>query len=220
MRKYRHAIFDMDGTIMDSMPAWKNLGKNYLTKKGIKFPENLNEVISAMSMTESVNYFRKELKIRDCPEQIISDINQLIMDKYRYQIPLKPYVKEYLSYLQKNGIIMCVATATPVQLAELALKRLEVLQYFSFVVCCDEVGAGKSKPDIYYLALKKMKASIADTIVYEDADYAIRTAKSAGFYTVGVYDEYACKSKKEIQLLCDRYIDSFECLLELGDLST
>jgi len=134
LRKYRHAIFDMDGTIMDSMPAWKNLGNDYLTGKGIKVPENLNEIISAMSMTESANYFRKEFGIRDCLKRIISDVNQFIEDKYRYEIPLNPYVKEYLSKLQRDGVIMYVATATPVQLAEAALKRLEVLRYFSFGV--------------------------------------------------------------------------------------
>lgn len=198
---------------MDSMIAWKNLGRDYLTGKGIKVPENLNEIISAMSMTESANFFRKEFGIRDSTKRIISDVNQLIEDKYRYEIPLKPYVEEYLSNLQRDGVIMCVATATPVQLAEAALKRLEVLKYFSFVVCCDEVGVGKSKPDIFYLALKKMRADIADTVVYEDADYAMKTAKSAGFYTIGVYDESAGKSKEEMQLLCDRYIDSFESLL-------
>lgn len=203
----------MDGTIIDSMVAWKNLGKDYLIVKSVEVPENLNEIISAMSMTESANYFRKELGITDCIKQIISDVNQLIEGKYRHEIPLKPYVKEYLMRLQRDGVIMCVATATPIQLAKDALKRLGVLQYFSFVVCCDEVGVGKSKPNIYYLALEKMGAEIADTMIYEDADYAMKTARDAGFYTIGVYDESADKSKEEMKLLCDRYVDSFECLL-------
>ncbi|QGU95373.1 HAD-IA family hydrolase [Clostridium bovifaecis] len=213
MRKCRHAIFDMDGTIIDSMPEWKNLGKHYLARKGIKAPENLNEIISAMSMTESAEFFRKGFGIRDSNEKIISDINQLIEDKYRHEIPLKAYVREYLSKLQSDNVIMCVATATPVELAKAALKRLEVLQYFAFVICCDEVGVGKSKPDIYYLALKRMGANITETVVYEDADYAMKTAKGAGFYTIGVYDETTDKSKEEMQLFCDRYIESFRCLL-------
>jgi len=213
LKKYKYAIFDMDGTIMDSMPAWKSLGVDYLRGKGIKAPENLSEIISVMSMVESSNYFRREFGIRDSSKQIISDINKLIEDKYRYEMPLKTYVKEYLSNLKRDGVIMCVVTATPTHLAEAALGRLCVLQYFSFVVCCDEVCVGKSKPDSYYLAQNRMGADIADTMVFEDADYAMKTAKDAGFYTIGVYDESASKPKEEMQLLCDRYIDSFECLL-------
>lgn len=210
MKKYKYAIFDMDGTLIDSMPAWENLGRDYLKQKGIKVPENLNEIINAMSLTESANYFRREFRIKDSVKKIISDINKLIEDKYRYEILLKPYVNEYLSSLKSAGVTMCIATATPIELAEAALKRLNVFQYFYCIVCCDEVGVGKTKPDVYYLAIKKMGADIENTMVYEDADYAIETAKKAGFYTIGVYDEAAGKTKEEMKLLCDKYIDSFE----------
>lgn len=203
----------MDGTLIDSMPAWEKLGEEYLTQNGIKVPESLNEIINAMSLTESANYFRREFGIKASVKKIISDINKLIEDKYRYEIPLKPYVNEYLSSLKREGVTMCIATATPLELAEAALKRLKVLQYFSCIVCCDEVGAGKTKPDVYYFAIKKMGANIEDTMVYEDADYAMKTAKEAGFYTIGVYDEAAGREKEEMKLLCDEYIDSFECLL-------
>lgn len=213
MKKCRYAIFDMDGTLIDSMPAWEKLGEDYLRQNEIKVPENLNEIINAMSLTESANYFRKELGIKDSVKKIISDINKLIEDKYRYEIPLKPYVKEYLTRLKRDGVTMCIATATPLELAKAALKRLNVLQYFFCIVCCDEVGVGKTKPDVYYLAIKKMGANIEDTMIYEDADYAMETAKKAGFYTIGVYDEAAGRAKEEMKLLCDKYIDSFECLL-------
>ncbi|WP_298837055.1 HAD family hydrolase [Clostridium sp.] len=213
MKKFGHAIFDMDGTMMDSMPAWKNLGRDYLIGKGIKVPQNLNVITNDMSMTESANYFQKELGVNDNVQKIMSDINELIEDKYKYEMPLKPYVNEYLLKLKREGIIMCVVTATPLQLAEAALKRLKVLEYFTFVLCCDEVGVGKSEPDSYYFATKKMETELSDVMVYEDADYAMKTAKDAGFYTIGVYDKATGKSKNEMQLLCDRYIDSFECLL-------
>jgi len=213
LKKYRYAIFDMDGTLIDSMLAWENLGRDYLKQKGIVVPENLNEIINAMSLTESANYFMRQFGIKDSVKKIISDINKLIEDKYRYEIPLKPYVKEYLSSLKRDGVTMCIATATPIELAEVVLKRLRVLQYFSCIVCCDEVGVGKTKPDVYYLSIKKLGANVEDTMVYEDADYAIDTAKKAGFYTIGVYDEAAVRSKEEMKLLCDKYIESFKYLL-------
>lgn len=209
MKKCRYAIFDMDGTLIDSMPAWERLGEDYLRQNGIKVPENLNEIINAMSLTESADYFRREFGIKASVKNIICDINKLIEDKYRYEIPLKPQVNEYLSSLKEEGVTMCIATATPLELAEAALKRLKVLQYFSCIVCCDEVGVGKSKPDVYYLAIKKLGAKVEDTMVYEDADYAIETAKEAGFYTIGVYDEAVGRTKEEMKLLCDKYIESF-----------
>lgn len=213
MKKFRYAIFDMDGTLIDSMSAWRNLGKDYLKGKGIKAPENLNDIIISMSMAESANYFREEFGIKDSVRQITIDINQLIENKYKYEISIKPFAREYLLKLKEEGVAMCVATASPVKLAEIALRRLGILEYFSFVVSCDDACLGKNKPDVYYLALEKMNGNIKDTVIYEDADYALKTAKKAGFYTIGVYDESAEKSKEEMRLLCHEYIESFQSLL-------
>jgi len=108
---------------------------------------------------------------------------------------------------------MCIATATPVDLAISALKRLHVIDYFSFVVCCDDVGIGKTKPDIFHYAAEKFGAEPNEIIVFEDSDYAIRTSKNAGFYTVAVFDENLDKTREEIEMICDKYIESFEELL-------
>jgi HAD superfamily hydrolase (TIGR01509 family) len=98
-------------------------------------------------------------------------------------------------------------------LAEAALKRNGIIKYFSFIISCDEVGVGKNKPDIFYLAANKLNAKPSEIAVYEDADFALITAKEAGFYTIGVYDDYFKNARKDIELISDIYIESFKELL-------
>lgn len=213
MKQFKYKIFDLDGTLLDSMDAWLNLGKDYLIKKGVNPPDNLYEIISAMSMIETATYFQKAFKIDLSAEEIIKEVKKMIADKYRYDFKLKPYVKEYLQKLENEKSVMCIATATPLKLAEAALKRNGIIKYFSFVISCDEVGVGKNKPDIFYLAANKLNAKPSEIAVYEDADFALITAKEAGFYTIGVYDDYFKNARKDIEAICDIYIESFKELL-------
>ena len=201
MKKFKYNIFDLDGTLLNSMPAWNNLGKDYLLKLGIEPPDNLNEIIAPMSMTESALYFQKTFKVKLSVEKIIEEIKKLIRDKYKYNVGLKPYVKDYLKRLKNEQAIMCVATATPLELAKTALIRNEIIEYFSFIVTCDEVGTGKNKPDIFYLAANKLNAQPSEIVVYEDADFALTTANDAGFYTVGVFDELFKDKRKDIEII-------------------
>ena len=108
---------------------------------------------------------------------------------------------------------MCIVTATPLKLAKAALERNEIKKYFSFVISCDEVGLGKNKPDIFLLAANRLNAEPFEIAVYEDADFALITAKEAGFYTIGVYDDYFKNERKDIELISDIYIESFKELL-------
>lgn len=218
MKKFKYSIFDLDGTLLDSMYGWKNLGKEYLLSMGIVPPNNINDTISAMSMEESAEYFKKAFKINLSVEEIISELNELICDKYKNEFKLKPYVKEYLQKLKDEKVTMCIATATSLKLAKIALERNEIINYFSFVLSCDEVGVGKNKPDIYYLAANRLDAEVSDIIVYEDADFALITAKEAGFYTIGVYDVSFEIKRKNIEIISDMYIESFNELLCINKL--
>ncbi|MDF2676810.1 MAG: putative hydrolase [Bacillota bacterium] len=213
MNNFKYAIFDMDGTLLDSMSEWKNLGRDYLVNRGIKVPDNINDILNSMTVNEATLYFQKEFGIKENSEQINSDILKMIENKFLYELKLKPFVKEYLEKLRKENVNMCIATATPTYLAKAAMERLNVLHYFSFIVCCDDVGIGKTMPDIFHHATNKLNANLNEVVVFEDSDYAMKTSKDAGFFTVGVFDENLSKPRKEIEALCHKYIESFQELI-------
>lgn len=210
----QYAIFDLDGTLLDSMPVWRNLGRNYLLSRGVRPPENLLEILKAQTLEESADYFRNNLGLFDSVEEILIGIHEMITREYAETIQAKPYVHDYLEKLHTYGQKLCVATATPATLAALVLKRLGLLQYFSFILDCGEAGSGKNSPDIYLQSASRLGAPVEACKVYEDALHAIKTAKIAGFYVVGVQDISASQDEVEIRMLCDRYIRSYKELLE------
>ena len=186
----RFAIFDMDGTLVDSMVYWKNLATEFLESKGVRTisPEIL-ERIKPMTMTESAALFIQEYDLPGTAESVAAEMNAMMDEHYRKDIPLKPGVRAYLEALHRKGVTMCVASATAEDLMEACLTRLGVAQYFSFLLSCETVGAGKNRPDVYWESAKRLGAEPVEIAVYEDALYAAETAKSAGFYTVAVRDD-------------------------------
>lgn len=201
------AIFDMDGTLVDSMIFWQRLGREYLRFKGVT--ENLDEImekIKPMTMSQSAELFRETFHLPGKAEEIAGEMNDLMDEHYRQDIPLKDGVKEYLIRLHEQGVKMCVASATAKHLMEACLKRLGVLDLFEFLLSCEEVGYGKHQPDVYFHAAKSLGAGPEKIAVYEDAVYAVKTAKEAGFYVVGVYDQSADKYWDDICALSDETI--------------
>ena len=202
------AIFDMDGTLIDSMIFWKNLASEYLTTKGVtQIPEDILEQIKPMTMSESAALFQRVFGLTGDPE---SEMNAMMDEHYREDIPLKPGVREYLQTLRNRDVRMCVASATAEHLMEACLTRLEVRDYFEFLLSCETVGAGKRITLVYQESARRLNAAPAEIAVYEDALYAVQTAKNAGYYVVGVYDDSAAKNWQIIECIADKVILNWE----------
>lgn len=203
------AIFDMDGTLLDSLSIWDDAGALYLKTLGIEAEPGLGRRLFPMSMEEGAAYLRSKYGLHTTKEQIMQGVNAVIAEFYQNSAPLKPHVKSFLDQMQENKIRMAVATSSDLELAEAAFQRLDVLRYFTAILTCTQVGAGKTKPDTYYKAAEALQTDVRDTWVFEDALYAARTAKSAGFRVAGVYDAFGERDWEELQELSDYAMRGF-----------
>lgn len=202
------AIFDLDGTLLDSMPVWDDIGEKYLRSLGLTPARDLQGDIKVLSLAESARLLRREYQLPYTEEEIMAGINGLIEDQYRAFIQLKPGARKLLRSLHDAGVKMCIATATDRYLVETALERLDLSAFFQFIITCGEVGCGKDQQVIYNTALGLLATKRKNTVVFEDALHAIKTAKNAGFTVVGVYDPSAAEDQELIRSIADFYIYS------------
>ncbi len=209
----KFAIFDMDGTLVDSMPFWGNLAAEYLQGRGLPAPTAAQrETMKTMTMTESSAYVVAQFGVPCTPQQAAADMTARMAQHYQEDVPLKPGVREYLETLKAQGVAMCVASATAQPLIRACLSRLGVADLFQFMLSCEDVGEGKSSPKVYLTAAQRLGAAPAETAVYEDALLAVNTARDAGFYVVGVYDESADGQWDEITALTREQIRDYTAL--------
>lgn len=209
--KYKGIIFDLDGTLIDSMSVWDHVGKDFLIGQGIHPPQDLNDRIKNMSFEQSARYFEDAFGLSLTVKEIIAEFNRLAEHQYKYFISLKPYVREFLEKAKKRDIKMCIATANDKILTTYVLNRSNSTHYFEFILTSEEVGSGKDNPEIYKQAARKLGYPIEDIVVFEDALYCIKTAKSIGLDVVGV-DDPSSKEQEAIKGYSDYFINSFQDL--------
>ena len=202
------AIFDLDGTLLDSMFIWDTIGEEYLRSLGKEPHEDLKETFMTLTLEEAAEYYREHYGVPLSVKEIVDGVNAMVEQTYRTKVTLKPGIAEYLAWLKENGVRMCVATVTDRYLVEETLERLGVRHYFSEIFTCAEVGFGKDKPIIYQKALEHLGTEKSDTYVFEDLPFALNTAKTDGFPTVGVYDRHEAH-QDELKELADYYIFVF-----------
>ena len=202
------AIFDLDGTLLDSMFIWDTIGEEYLRSLGKEPHEDLKETFMTLTLEEAAEYYREHYGVTLSVKEIVDGVNAMVEQTYRTKVTLKPGIAEYLAWLKGNGVRMCVATVTDRYLVEETLERLGVRHYFSEIFTCAEVGFGKDKPVIYQKALEHLGTEKSDTYVFEDLPFALNTAKTDGFPTVGIYDRHEAH-QDELKELADYYVLDF-----------
>ena len=212
--KIRGAIFDVDGTLLDSMFIWDTIGEAYLRSIGYQPKENLNETFKNMSLHQAARYYQTEYGVTQSIDEIMDGVNAMLERYYRFEVPLKPGVAELLERLRQDGVKLCIATATDRHLVEAALDRCGVLSCFGEIFTCNEVGHGKDEPDIFEAALRFLGTRREETLVFDDALYAVRTAKEAGFPVAAVYDSHE-RSQAEVRARSDLYLEDLTQLVEL-----
>ena len=212
--RLQSAIFDMDGTLLDSMQMWRSLYLDVVLEFGKEPAPDFREQIKPLTLRQAAAYCQKTYDLPLTVEEVITRFETRVDRFYRSEVQAKPGLKKFLSLLKMEGVWMYVATATDRSLAEAALRHAGIFDYFRGIVTVGEVGVGKESPEIYERAMRRLQSNKKDTVVFEDALHAIQTAKNAGFRVAGVYDASADDDQEAIQALSDYYIRSFEEMFE------
>ncbi len=208
-------IFDLDGTLVDSMWMWKSIDIEYLARFGIDLPQDLQGSIEGMSFSETAVYFRERFQLSDSVEQIKQDWNEMAWEKYQNEVPVKDGVTEFLRYLKKAGIPAGIATSNSRELAELIVKKHNMEAYFTSIRTSCEVAKGKPSPDIYLLVAEDLGVEPGRCLVFEDVLQGVMAGKNAGMKVCAVYDEYSSKDKEVKIKLADYYVHSITEVLQL-----
>lgn len=200
------AIFDLDGTLIDSMPYWQNVGGDYIKSRGGTPERDLDRKFEKMTVVESAEFIKQNYLPDESVEEIANGITNAIEGAYINTIPLKEGCLEFLSALKENGVHLAVATVSSKALAEAVLSRCGVLEFFDGIASCAELNTNKStSPLVYEKALEITGQKKENSIIFEDAAHGIKTALAANFRVAGIFDKTSQHNAKELKEICNYY---------------
>lgn len=203
------AIFDLDGTLLDSMWIWADIDKRFLSKRGIEVPPDYMAAVGAMSYRQAAEYTVARFALSDTPEDLMSEWSEMAVGAYATELRLKPKIEKAIIELKSRGVRLAVCTSATPEMCLPALKNNGVDGLFDAVVTTWEIGKGKEFPDVYLAAAERLCLPPAACAVFEDTLRAVKTAKDAGFYVVGVHDKFSAAAEQQIKAVADDFT-SFE----------
>lgn len=204
-------IFDLDGTLIDSMWVWEKIDIDFLKKYNIEMPKNLQKDIEGLPFYETAIYFKNTFNLPQSLEDIMSEWHDMVIYYYKNIIPLKNGVLDFIKYLKTKNLKLSIATCNSLLLTELIMKRTKLYSYFDGIVTGDEENINKNKafPDIFLRAAKKINVEPSKCLVFEDTLTGITGAKKAGMKVFGVYDDFSKLYKNKIIEATDGFIEKY-----------
>ncbi len=206
-------LFDMDGTLVDSMPYWARSVLKILEEEGIAYTPEMIRTFTALGYIGTAKYYREHFGMTQSVDELVRRMKNNAIHEYTYNVTAKPFVPEYIRKLTKQGIRCCVLTASPHEITDVCLQRNGIFDLFTYVWSADDFGISKNNESIYSMVADKMGCAVTDIRFFDDNLLALEAGKRAGMELVGVYDTYSEDVKESIQAIVDTYIDSFEELL-------
>ena len=217
MQKIQAVIFDVDGVLFDSMWMWDELDEKYLRSLGLEMREETTKAVSKMSFEEAADYLRVEYRLDLTVEEIVGQIQDMVRNFYYQEVTLKAGVRRMLENLARRGIPAVIASASDLDMLEHALTRCQIRPMIKKVFTCSEVGAGKTRPDVFLAAAEYLGVQPEHCLIVEDSLHAIETAIQAGFVTAGVYDESSRLEQDDIRNQVTYYVGEQETIDSLLD---
>ena len=202
-------IFDMDGTLVDSLGMWCDIDRRFFERYGMGTPADYEKKINHMSFLEMAQFTKEEYQIPDSVETITELWTEWSKEEYESEIQAKPGAQELLQFLKEQGIPLSLATTNRKELYEPCLRRNHLYSYFDYIMNVNEINSAKSEPKIYQLLAAKMNVKPEETLVFEDILIAVNTAHQAGFKVAAVYDKRNERDQQKIKTLSDFYFKSF-----------
>ena len=213
IKNIKACIFDLDGTLVDSMWMWPEIDKEYLGRFGIEYDDNLKNEIDGISFHETAVYFKNKFGISDSIEKICKDWEDMAYDKYKYEVKEKRGCQKFLEQLKSKGIKMGIATSNNRSMVDVVLESLGMKNFFEVITTSDEVKKGKPAPDVYLTTAKLLNVEPKYCLVFEDVVAGIIAGKSAGMKVCAVEDDFTREVRQRKKELSDYYIDDYSELL-------